>query len=88
MRPIEKLIEKRKEELLDCIDAKYNKINDENNTLRDNNEKLQKMLKKSLGFAEKVRNSVVGKIFFGKSANEVLGDSNKDVKLLDDGEER
>lgn len=85
---LEEYYEKRKEELLDCIDAKYNKINDENNTLRDNNEKLQKMLKKSLGFAEKVRNSVVGKIFFGKSANEVLGDSNKDVKLLDDGEER
>ena len=77
-----------KENMLNCIDKKENELNKQNDLLEENNEKLQKMLKKSLDFAENVRSSVIGKVFFGKAANEVLGEKNKDVTLLDEGEER
>lgn len=78
----------KKNELLDCMDKKQKSLRFENATLKENNQKLQKMLGKTLKFAEKVRNNVVGKIFFGKSANEILGDKDKNLKLLEDGEDR
>lgn len=77
---------KKRNEILDDIDNKQEKLITQNNSLKDNNSRLQKMLEKTLGFAEKVRNSVVGKIFFGKSANEILGEKTKNVAFLEDGE--
>ena len=77
---------KKRNEILDDLDNKQEKLIAQNNSLKDNNSRLQKMLGKTLGFAEKVRNSVVGKIFFGKSANEILGEKTKDVAFLEDGE--
>ena len=43
------------------------------------------MLNKTIEFAQTVRNSPIGKIFFGKKAKEVLGDQEKDTKRLSDG---
>lgn len=48
-------------------------------------EKLQTMLQKSLAFAQTVRDSRVGKLFFGKKAKEVLGEIDKDTKQLTEG---
>lgn len=76
----------KKIEILDAIDKKQERLNSENAALKANNEKLQKMLSKSLKFAEKVRNNVVGKVFFGKSANELLGDKDKKIAMLEEGE--
>lgn len=53
--------------------------------LEEQNRKLQNMLNKTLEFAQTVRNSPIGKIFFGKKAKEVLGDQEKDTKRLSDG---
>ena len=36
-------------------------------------------------FAQTVRDSAVGKIFFGRKAKEVLGNQEKDTKSLSDG---
>ena len=76
----------KKIEILDAIDKKQERLDSENAALRTNNEKLQKMLSKSLKFAEKVRNNVIGKVFFGKSANELLGDKDNKIAMLEEGE--
>ena len=76
----------KKIEILDAIDKNQERLNSENAALKANNENLQKMLSKSLKFAEKVRNNVVGKVFFGKSANELLGDKDKKIAMLEEGE--
>lgn len=53
--------------------------------LEEQNRKLQNMLNKALEFAQTVRNSTIGKLFFGKKAKEVLGEQEKDTKCLSDG---
>jgi hypothetical protein len=49
---------------------------------------LQSMLSRSLEFADTVRKSPVGKMFFGKKAKELLGDNDKDTKQISDGREK
>lgn len=63
----------------------YEDLEKENAELRLNNEKLQAMLQKALSFAQTVRDSRVGKLFFGKKAKEVLGEQDKDAKQLLEG---
>ena len=57
------------------------------NNLRKENQIQRKMLEKSLTFAQTVRNSAVGNLFFGKKAKEVLGEKNKNTKKLPEGRE-
>lgn len=61
---------RRKEALYKNIDDRIEHLE----YLQFQNERLQRMLGKSLDFAEQVRSSIVGKMFFGKKANEVLGE--------------
>ena len=49
------------------------------------NRKLQNMLNKTIEFAQTVRNSPIGKIFFGKKAKEVLENKYEEIKQLPDG---
>ncbi len=49
-----------------------NNKNEENVDLKEKNKKLQSMLKNTLGFAETIRNSRVGKFFFGKKIKELI----------------
>lgn len=72
-------VAKRKEELITQIDERTLSLI---STLESDNEKLQKMLKKTLTFAQTVRNSIVGKIFFGRKGKELLGEQIKDAKKL------
>lgn len=53
--------------------------------LESQNNKLQVMLSKTLSFTQAVRDSKVGKLFFGKKAEEVLGEQDKNAKQLSDG---
>lgn len=77
------------------IKAFNNKTNEEvdnlrkeNERLKENNERLEKMLEKSLLFAQTVRDSAVGKLFFAKKANEIFGENEENVKILSDDNER
>ena len=76
---------KRRKELLERIDERTLTLISDNLTLKSNNDKLQKMLSKAMEFAQTVRDSAVGKIFFGRKAKEVLGNQEKDTKSLSDG---
>lgn len=78
-------VERRKQSLMKQIDTRTLSLMSDNLTLEGNNEKLQKMLQKALTFAQTVRDSRVGKIFFGKKAKEVLGEQDKDAKQLPEG---
>lgn len=78
-------IEKRKQELMQQIDERTLAFRTESINLRGQNDRLQKMLQKTLSFAQTVRDSRVGKIFFGKKAKEVLGEQDKDAKQLPEG---
>jgi regulator of replication initiation timing len=80
---LQEYVKARKAELMDSIDEQMHNMVTQNQTLKSSNEKLQKMLGKSLGFAQQVRDSIVGKMFFGKQANAILGE--KDTKQLSDG---
>lgn len=53
--------------------------------LKTQNMQLQLMLTKALEFAQTVRNSRVGKLFFGKKAKEVLSEQDKNIKQLPEG---
>lgn len=59
-----------------CVETnqEYRKMKDEIEKMKDQNEKLQYMLSKSLKFVENIRNNKLGKLFFGKQANEILGE--------------
>lgn len=70
--------EQKKLELMESIDKKIN-------SLESTNKKLKEMLQRALTFAQTVRDSTVGKIFFGKKAKEVLGEQDKNAKQLPDG---
>lgn len=80
-------IEQRRKELMSRIDERTESVVAENHKLKSDNERLQQMLKKSLSFAEIVRSSSVGKLFFGRKAKELLGEKNKDAKQLSEGRE-
>jgi regulator of replication initiation timing len=73
----------RKADLMSSIDAQMKSMVSQNEALKSSNEKLQEMLSKSLEFAQKVRDSRVGRVFFGKQAKAILGE--KDAKKLPDG---
>ncbi|MGN1299550.1 MAG: hypothetical protein ACI4UE_06185 [Candidatus Scatovivens sp.] len=79
--------EQRRKELLRRIDERTESVVAENQKLKSDNERLQQMLKKALSFAETVRNSSIGKLFFGRKAKELLGEKNKDAKQLSEGRE-
>lgn len=53
--------------------------------LKTKNKQLQSMLTKALEFARTVRDSRVGKLFFGKKAKEVLSEQDKNIKQLPEG---
>lgn len=53
--------------------------------LKTQNMQLQLMLTKALEFAQTVRNSRVGNLFFGKKAKEVLSEQDKNIKQLPKG---
>lgn len=78
-------MERRKQSLMKQIDSRTLSLMSDNSTLESNNERLQKMLQKALTFAQTVRDSRVGKIFFGKKAKEVLGEQDKNAKQLPEG---
>ena len=78
-------INKRKQELMQQVDARTLAFRSESINLRSQNDKLQRMLQKALSFAQTVRDSRVGKLFFGKKAKEVLGEQDKDAKQLPEG---
>lgn len=78
-------INKRKQELMQQVDARTLAFRSESINLRGQNDKLQRMLQKALSFAQTVRDSRVGKLFFGKKAKEVLGEQDKDAKQLPEG---
>ena len=59
-------------------------LQDRVNALSKENSKQMKMLAKTLDFAETVRKSRIGKIFFERTAQKILGKRNKDVELLPD----
>lgn len=82
---LEATMNKRRKELLERIDERTLTLISDNLTLKSNNDKLQKMLSKAMEFAQTVRDSAVGKIFFGRKAKEVLGNQEKDTKSLSDG---
>lgn len=63
------------------------KLQNDVENLTQENRRQRKMLEKTLTFAQTVRNSSVGKIFFGRKAKELLGEKNKDAKQLPDGRE-
>ena len=67
---LEDYFKERKEGLYKCIDDQIQELT----FLESQNGRLQKMLGKSLSFAEQVRSSIVGKMFFGRKANEILGE--------------
>lgn len=75
-------VQKRKQELMAQIDERTLSIISRSYSLSEDNEKLQKMLQKTLAFAQKVRSSVVGKLFFGKQSKEILGEQDKSAKKL------
>ena len=79
---LKEVFAKRREELMETIDRRTVKALSKNFTLEEDNRKLLAMLKKSLEFAETVRNSGIGKIFFGRKAKELLGDKAKEAKRL------
>ena len=58
---------------------------EENKRLKRDNASLSKMLDKTLKFAERIRDSRIGYLFFRKDVNEVLGVENKKAKRLQDG---
>lgn len=80
-------IEQRRNELMSRIDERTRRALSESSELKRDNEKLQQMLEKALTFAKTVRDSSVGKLFFGKKAKELLGEKNKDAKQLSEGRE-
>ncbi len=59
-------------------------LQDSVNALSKENSRLKKMLAKALDFAETVRRSRIGKIFFERTAQKTLGKRNEDVELLPD----
>lgn len=61
---------------------KVEKLENNLERISGENSKLKEMLEKSLDFAEKVRDSAVGRLFFGKKAKDVLGDKNKKSQRL------
>lgn len=61
------------------------KTGEENERLKRDNASLSKMLGKTLKFAERIRDSRIGYLFFRKDVNEVLGVENKKAKRLQDG---
>ena len=73
--------QKRQQELNEKVEPLQKQIAD----LEAQVSRLQSMLNKSLEFADTVRKSPVGKMFFGKKAKELLGDTKKDTKQISDG---
>lgn len=69
------------------IMSKVSKLQNDVENLTQENKRQRKMLEKALSFAETVRNSSVGRLFFGKRAKEVLGEKNKNLKYLPKGRE-
>ena len=65
--------------------SKVSQLQNNVKNLTQENEKQRKMLEKSLSFAQTVRDSRVGRLFFGKKAKEVLGEKNKNAKPLPEG---
>lgn len=63
------------------IVSNINKLKSE----KEKNKALAGMLNKLLGFAEKVRDSKIGYLFFGKAVNEVLGKKDMNQKEIGDG---
>ena len=58
----------------------------EKEKLKKDNDSLKKMLDRTLKFAEKIKDSRIGYLFFRKDINEVLGVENKKAKRLQDGQ--
>lgn len=79
---LQSTIKMRKQELEAQIDERTLAMRSKIYSLSEDNEKLKKMLEKTLTFAQTVRNSVVGKLFFGKQSKEILGEQNKSTKKL------
>lgn len=61
---------------------KIAKLENDVQNLTQENKRQTKMLEKTISFAENVRNSAVGRLFFGKKVNEVLGEKHNNVKRL------
>ena len=51
---------------IELLEKENQRLEKENKRLKDSNHKMTKMLKVSMGFAEKVKRSPVGKVFFGR----------------------
>lgn len=65
--------------------SKISKLQNDVDNLTQENKKQRKMLEKTLSFAETVRNSSVGRLFFGKKVKEVLGKKNENTQQLPEG---
>ena len=85
---LKEVMARRREELMETIDERTTKTFSRNLTLEENNKKLLSMLQKALDFAETVRSSGIGRIFFGRKAKEVLGDKAKNLEKLAEGREK
>ena len=68
----------------DSLQRENKELGEENLEQQKKIDKLQKMLSKALEFANKVKESTVGKIFFKKPLKEL----DIDKKALPEGEER
>ena len=64
---------------------KVSKLQNDVENLTQENKRQRKMLEKALTFAQTVRDSSVGRLFFGRKAKEVLGEKNKNAKQLPEG---
>lgn len=61
--------ESLKEENITEYESPISELQDRIDKLEEENKKQKKMLEKTLKFAEEVKNSIVGQIFFGRKLN-------------------
>lgn len=77
--------EKRRQALMHQIDERTLSLMSENFTYKNTIIKSQKLLQEALAFAQTVKRSKVGNLFFGKKAKKLLGEIDEDAKQLPEG---
>ena len=80
--------ERLKEENITKYESPITKLQDRIDKMGEENKKQKKMLEKTLKFAEEVKNSIVGHIFFGKKLEALNeGNENENSRDMNENEE-